>query len=206
VNEKSLNFVESRDVMSAQNINLDNVEKIKIESIVLNDGRKAERHTCIDTNGLEVTEIFAEEKRPLKLEKRITRKSKNIIAEEIHETIKDGEVSYQEILSLEPDVPLQTRSKIGVVDHAKIVDGDYVRKDEIGKMIEDSVVAGITTLIENMQPIATQSKKSQPSLKAQEIVEKNVEEKKKSDSIINMIMIGIIVVQVAFFLGYSFLM
>lgn len=192
--------------MSAK-INCEGQESSKVESLVLDDGRRAERHTTVDAVGNEVVEIFAEEKRPLKLEKRIVREMKNIIAKEIHQEVKDGEVSYEEVLSLEPEVPLQVRSRIGVADHAKVVDGDYVRKDEIGKLVEDGVVAGISALLEQMQPMQAQSNQSLGKvLKAQEIVEKNVEEKKKSDSWVNLVIGGIILVQLAFFLGYMFFM
>lgn len=195
--------------MSAKNKdNCEGQENLKVESLVLDDGRRAERHTTVDANGNEVVEIFAEEKRPLKLEKRIVREMKNIVAKEVHQVVKDGEVSYEEVLSLEPEVPLQVRSRIGVVDHAKVVDGDYIRKDEIGKIIEDGVVAGVSALMEQMEPMKAQAAKglSTKVLKAQEVVEKNVEEKKKSDSMINIILGVVIVIQLAFFLGYMFLM
>lgn len=195
--------------MSAKNTcqNEDHNE-LKVESLVLDDGRRAERHVTIGPDGSEVIEIFAEEKRPLKLEKRIVREMKNIVAKEVHQIVKDGEVSYEEVHSLEPEVPLQIRSRIGVPDHAKIVDGDYVRKDEIAKIIEDGVVAGVSALMEQMEPVTAQLKKPETNkaFKAQEIVEKNVEEKKKNDMVVNVIMGVVIFIQLAFFLGYMFLM
>lgn len=195
--------------MSAKNTcqNEDHNE-LKVESLVLDDGRRAERHVTIGPDGSEVIEIFAEEKRPLKLEKRIVREMKNIVAKEVHQIVKDGEVSYEEVHSLEPEVPLQIRSRIGVTDHAKIVDGDYVRKDEIAKIIEDGVVAGVSALMEQMEPVTAQLKKPETNkaFKAQEVVEKNVEEKKKNDMVVNVIMGVVIFIQLAFFLGYMFLM
>jgi len=188
---------------------------VKVESVTLDDGRRAERHVTYNEDGHEVlVEVFAEEKRPLKLEKRVTREMKNIVSKEIHETIKDGEVAYQEVRSLEPDVPLQVRSRVGLVDHHKIVDGDYVRKDEIDKLIADGVVAGVTALMEHMEPVAQQKVVQQPEpvraapqpvFRAQEVVERNVEEKKKGDMTVNIIMGVIIIAQIAFF-GYIFLM
>jgi hypothetical protein len=185
-------------------------EHIRVETLTLDDGRRAERHVTIDNNGNEVVEIFAEEKRPLKLEKRIVREFKNIVAKEIHQTVKDGEVAYEETLSLEPEVPLQVRQKIGLVDHAKVVDGDYVRKEEIDKLIADGVVAGVSALLEHMEPVSQQKApaapaRPEPLFKAQEIVERNVEEKKKNDMTVNIIMGIIIIAQLAFF-GYIFLM
>lgn len=189
-------------------------ENLKIETLTLDDGRRAERHTTIDASGQEVVEIFAEEKRPLKLEKRIVREMKNIVAKEIHQTVKDGEVSYEEIRSLEPEVPLQVRSRVGVADHAKIVDGDYVRKEEIGKLIEDNVVAGITAMMESMEFSSmsdhprSHAPKSEaaPAFSAQQVLEKHVSEKKsKNSNVINGIMVAVIVVQVAFYAAWVYL-
>lgn len=182
------------------------VEKApKIETITLDDGRRAERHITVDESGNEVIELFAEEKRPLKLEKRITREMKSVVSKEVHETIKDGEIAFQEVHALEPEVPLQILSRIGVADHNKIVDGDYVRKEEINKMIEEGVVAGVTALMDRMEPVAAQSAPAQPILKAQQLVEQNIEEKKKGDIFVNVIM-GIVVVLQAAYIGYIVLM
>lgn len=100
-------------------------------------------------------------------------------------------------------MPLQLRQRIGVADHAKIVDGDYVRKDEIDKLIADGVVQGVTVLMEHLEP--AQQQVTKPVFKAQEVVEKSVEDKKKTDLIVNIIMGVIIVAQIAFF-SYIFLM
>jgi flagellar biosynthesis GTPase FlhF len=182
----------------------DHTDHLKVESLTLDDGRKAERHVTVDVNGNELVEIFAEEKRPLKLEKRIIRESKNIISKEIHQTVKDGEIAYEEVHAMESEAPLQVRERIGVVQHAKIVDGDYVRKDEIQNLIAEGVVAGVSALMENMEPLSKQSNKS--IFKAQEVVEKNVEEKKKNDVVVNAILGCVIVAQLVFFVGYMFLM
>lgn len=196
-----------RRVYMSANKPLGDGHEVKIETLVLNDGRRAERHTMIDEDGKEIVEIFAEEKRPLKLEKRIVREMKNVISKEVHQVVKDGEVAFEEVYSQEPEVPLQVRSRIGVADHAKVVDGDYVRKDEIGKLIEDGIVAGVSALMEQMEPITSQAHKSETKvLRAQEVVEKNVEEKKKNDLVINLVMGFIVIIQLAFFLAYMFLM
>ncbi len=189
---------------------------VKVETLTLDDGRRAERHIVLDDNGNEVVEIFAEEKRPLKLEKRIVREFKNIVAKETHQSVRDGEVILEEVHSQEPEVPLQLRSRVGVADHAKVVDGDYVRKEEVSKLIADGVVAGVSALMEQMEPVVHQPVAQQPVVvhepvarpepvfKAQAVVEKNVEEKKKNDMTVNVIMGVIIVLQLAFF-GYLFL-
>jgi hypothetical protein len=193
--------------------------------VTLEDGRHAERHVTHDEDGNEVVEIFAEEKRPLKLEKRIVREHKKVVARETHETIRDGEVVHHEVKSGEPDVPLQVRERIGVADHAKILDGDYVRKDEIGQLVADGVVAGVEALMENMEPVVVPKEEQhyepepapvyhepapvepeprEPMFKAQSVVEKNVAEKKKNDSMINIVLGVILVAQLGFF-GYLFL-
>lgn len=180
-------------------------EHMRVESLMLDDGRRAERHITLNEDGNEVVEIFAEEKRPLKLEKRIVRETKQIVAKEIHETVRDGEVVHQEIHSLEPDVPLQVRQKIGVVDHAKVVDGDYVRKDEIGKLIEDSVVAGVSTGISALMAHHSDSlivPKSEQIFSSQSIVEKNVDEKKKKNVALIFILGAVFAAQVAFSVWY----
>lgn len=185
---------------------------VRVETLTLDDGRRAERHITLDQNGGEVVEIFAEEKRPLKLEKRIVREFKNIVSKEVHQTVKDGEVAYEEVRSVEPEVQLQVRSRVGLVDHHKLVDGDYVRKDEIDKLIADGVVAGVTALMEHMEPMQPAAPQQvavqqapKPVFKAQEVVEKSVEEKKKNDMLVNVIMGVIIVAQLGFF-AYLFLM
>jgi hypothetical protein len=179
----------------------------EVKQLTLDDGRRAERHVSHDDSGNEVVEIFAEERRPLKMEKRIVREHKRIVAKETHETIKDGEISHIEVRSLEPEVPLQVRERIGLADHHKVVDGDYVRKEEIGKIVADSVVTGVAALMENMEPAVHHKDDvdEMPVFHAQSVVAQNVAEKKKSDGMANIVMGVILIAQLAFF-GYMFLM
>lgn len=175
-------------------------DHVEVKQLTLDDGRRAERHVSHDGVN-EVVEIFAEERRPLKMEKRIIREHKQIVSKETHETIKDGEVSHIEVRSLEPEVPLQVRERIGLVDHHKVVDGDYVRKDEIGQIVADSVVTGVAALMDN----GVVHHEDKPMFHAQSVVENNVAEKKKSDGMANVVMGVLLVAQLAFF-GYLFLM
>jgi hypothetical protein len=179
----------------------DEEQNVKVQSLTLDDGRRAERHISNDNDGSEIVEIFAEEKRPLKLEKKIKREFKTVVAKEIHQTVKDGEVVLEEVRSTEPEVPLQLTSRLGVANHAKIVDGDYVRKDEMQPLITESVVAAVSALMEHMEPVKTVA----PVFRAQEVVEKNVEDKKKSDLVVNIIM-GVVIVGQLLFFGYYFMM
>lgn len=177
-------------------------QTVKIESITLDDGRKAERHTYFDESGNEIVEIFAEEKRPLKLEKRIEREYKNVVANERHSTIQDGEIVYEEALSGEPEVPLQVRQKIGVADHSKVVDGDYVRKDEIGELVANGVVTGVKAMMENMDYDDSPKHSPDPVFGAQSEVEENVQKKQNWNTIVNVglgvLFVGQIVVAYVF--------
>lgn len=188
---------------------------VRVEQVRLPDGRHAERHINKDEQGNEVVEIFAEEQRPLKLEERIVREHKLIVAKETRETIRDGEVTHVEVRTLEPEVPLQIRERIGVAEHGKVVDGDYVRKEEIGQLVADGVVAGVEALMESMELAAPASatieeqvddeQEEQPVFSAQSIVEKNVSEK-KGDGVVNGVLIVILLSQVAFFSYMFFVM
>ena len=185
--------------------NSDDHEEIRVQRMTLDDGRSAERHISKDENGDEIVEIFAEEMRPLKLEKRIHREFKNVIAKETHETIKDGEVAHVEVRSGDSEVPLKVVERIGVANHAKIVDGDYVRKDEIGKIVSDAVVQGVTVLMENMDVPTeqVQPQQPQPIFRAMSVVENNVAEKKSNDYTINIVLGVILFAQMCFF-GYVY--
>jgi len=196
-----------------------NGENKRVENITLPDGRQAERHIFNDENGNEVVEVFAEERRPRKLEERILRERKQIVAKETRETIQDGEVTQVEVRSLEPEVPLQIREKIGVADHAKVVDGDYVRKEEIAQLISDGVVAGVEAMMESMGPpeydyeepeLETEPKlvpvAQEPYFNAQGAVAKNVADKKQKDTLINVVLGVVLVAQVLFFGYMAFVM
>lgn len=223
--EDRLSFTHREGVMSKHNPKCGcpccgGQEETRVQMVTLEDGRHAERHVSYDEDGNEVVEIFAEEKRPLKLEKRIVKEHRQVVARETHETIRDGEVVHHEVKSGEPDVPLQVRERIGVADHAKVVDGDYVRKDEIEKLVTNGVVAGVEALMESLEPVLVpkeeQHYEPEPApapffqepepkpLRAQSIVEKNVADKKKNDSMINIVLGVILVAQLGFF-GYLFL-
>lgn len=178
---------------------------VQVETLTLDDGRRAERHVFADPAGHEVVEIFAEEKRPLKLEKRIVREYKNIVSKETHQTVRDGNVTFEEVRSLEPEVPLQLRERLAVADHHKIVDGDYVRKDEINGLIADGVVAGVNALMEHIEPAVAAQSATRPVLRAQEAIERTVVAEKKNDWLVTAIFGTIAVGQIAFMVAYYFL-
>jgi hypothetical protein len=187
---------------------------VKVDQIVLQDGRRAERHTSVDAEGKEVVEIFAEERKPLKLEKRIVREKAQVVAREITETVQDGVVVDQETKEI-PVPTMQVTQHIGLADHAKVVDGEYVKRSEIGQMITDNVIAGIQALVEaqrDVQPEAPVPQQvvqqapmqvaPQPRLSAQAAVEQNVEEKKKGQLLLDIALGVLIAGQVGFFIYY----
>jgi len=179
----------------------------RVEHITLHDGRKAERHISCDEMGNEVVEVFAEEKRPLKLEERLVREKEEIVSRETVEHVRDGEVTYREVRSLTPDVPMEVRSRVGLTDHNKIIDSEYVKREDIAELVSESVVAGVAAMMEgqrNPESVNIEHK-SQPIFSAQSQVAQHVEEKGKNDQFVNIILGGIILVQMGFF-GYMFFM
>ena len=191
----------------------------RVEHITLHDGRKAERHISYDEMGNEVVEVFAEEKRPLKLEERIVRETEEIVSRETVEHVRDGEVTYREVRSLSSDTPMEVRSRVGLVDHHKVVDGDYVRKEDIAELVSESVIAGVQAMMESQQPHQGIVKHEaspiiferpqvprpveHPIFSAQSQVAQHVEEKGKHDQFTNIIYGVIILVQLGFF-AYMF--
>lgn len=179
----------------------------RVDRLYLEDGRLAERHVFVDENGNEVVEIFAEEKKPLKLEKRIVREKKEIVAKEVHEKVKDGEVVEKVVMSAFDEKPLKVVERIGVADHAKLVDDDYVKKEELKEVIKESVVAAVATLVEKNDKVLGMDKKhsEEKQMTARMMVEQNVAKKKKNDTLVNAVLMLIVMAQVGF-LGYLLLM
>lgn len=192
---------------------MENTVNSMVEKFSLEDGRIAERHISTNEHGEKVIEVYVEEKRPLKLEKRVTEKRKEVLAEQRIETVVDGNVVDVKVNSIEPQVNMQLREHIAVADdtlHAS----NYVSKKELGPVVTDAVVAGVAALLESgalnarPEPRATKSfvpKSQQPAVfKAQAEVEERVEEKKKQDMVTIAVMAVIVVAQLAFF-GYIML-
>lgn len=179
-------------------------KRVEIQKTNL-DGRAAERHTCFNDDGDKIVEIFAEEERPLKLEKRIIQKHKNVIAEERTEYIKDGEIIEVEVKSINPPVQMQLREHIGVADHSKLFSGEYVTKQELGPVVSEAVVTGIAQLLDNIE-INQQSVKEEvtapmaetPIFTAQQQIAERVGIKADNDLTLNMIFALLIIAQLGF--------
>lgn len=159
--------------------------EVKVEKLTLEDGRHAERRTSVDHQGNEVIEIYAEEVKPLKLEKRIVREMKTVVARELHQTLENGQISTEEVVAVD-----------GLQNPVAVT------KDDVAKMIQQAVESVLEkkSHCDNAKP-----KMISQVLNAQEIVEKNVEEKNKNNNMINIVLGVIIVAQVLFFLGYMLL-
>jgi hypothetical protein len=178
---------------------MDNKVSKTVEKFTLEDGRMAERHITLNPAGEKVVEVFVQEKLPLKLEKRITEKKKEIVHEQKIETIKDGEVVEVKVLSTEPNVKMELREHIAKTDKDQIGAINYVTKKELIDVVTQAVVAGVTAA--KPQPVAQQpvAQKPAPLFRAQSIVEENVAAKKRNDAIWIGVMVIALVAQVAFF-------
>lgn len=181
------------------------MDKVHVEKTML-DGRLAERHTSFNKDGDKIVEIFAEEKRPLHLEKRVIQKHKQIVAEERTEYVRDGEVVEVEVKAVDAPVQMQMREHLGVVDHAKFVDGDYVKKSELGPVVTDAVVTGVATLMENFEfapqsvqaPAMVAPIAAPPVYQAQQQIAERVSMTADNDKLVNWVLIGLIVAQLGF--------
>ena len=164
----------------------------RIEPFVTDDGRRAEKHFKCDENGQQVVEIYAEEHRPLHLEKRVLQEVDEIVVKEIHEEIVDGNITKQDVYALEPQTELEHRQSLGTLSHDSVYKGQYVRQGEMERVIENTV----SSLMANKEMSAQSA-----NLKAQSILEKHTE--KNSGNLINYVLGAVLVAQVVFF-GYVF--
>lgn len=181
---------------------MDNKVTKTVEKFTLEDGRMAERHITINDDGEKVVEVFVQEKLPLKLEKRVTEKKKEVVHEQKIETIKDGEVVEVKVLSTEPSVKMELREHIGKADNNQIGTLNYATKKDLIEVVTQAVVAGVAASkpqVVIQQPAAQPAPK--PLFRAQSVVEENVAAKKKSDGLQIGIMVVALIAQVAFF-GY----
>ena len=155
-----------------------------VTKITLEDGRIAERRVSIDADGNEVIELYAEEKRPLKLEKKVVREYKKVLAKEVHQTIKDGEVVGVEEKANVVDSPLRVVEKVAVNDNSAAM---------------EKLVSAMECLVDNMEVVKAQS--LAPVISAQSLVEANVAEKEKSSMKGNLLVIALVAINVAYW-GY----
>jgi len=140
------------------------MDELKTEKWTLDDGRRAERRVTENAseNGQSerIVEVHVEDERPLRLQQRVTEKSKPIIYERKIETLdpKTGSVVEQKVESIEPKVQMQLVEHIATNDNTvtaqSIDDCDcHVTKEE---MI-DTIIAAIKATRDVPSTVQTQS-------------------------------------------------
>jgi hypothetical protein len=167
-----------------------------IEKVTLEDGRVAERHTSVNENGEKVVEVYVEEKKPLKLEKRIVEKTKQVLSEQVVETLQDGQVVDRQVHSIEPNVKLQLAEHIQTISRKP---NDYVSKAELA----DAIVAGVqaamgSNRVEAQSVIVTKAQQAEMALEQRATTAGN------NNPLFYMVAGIILLVQFAF-LGYIFI-
>lgn len=164
----------------------------KVEKLVLEDGRVAERHVYTDVEGNEVVEMYAEPQKSLSLNRRIVNKVKPVLVEQVIETIKDGEVVDREVHSTEAPVKMQLREHIKRYDRP--VASETVTQEQIANIVAQTVSQTLEAqaavkqepeiYTEAPMPPVIKIQSVQPKqavFSAQSVVAERVEEKKSSD-------------------------
>jgi hypothetical protein len=180
---------------------MDNKVTKTVEKFTLEDGRMAERHITLNPAGEKVVEVFVQEKLPLKLEKRITEKKKEVVHEQKVETIKDGEVVEVKVLSTEPNVKMELREHIAKTDKSEIGALNYATKKDLIDVVTQAVVAGVAAAKPQQVAVQQPAPAPKPLFRAQSVVEENVAAKKKNDALWIGVMVIALIAQVGFF-GY----
>lgn len=162
-----------------------NTEMMRVEKVTLEDGRIAERRKFRNEEGDEVVEVYVEPKKPLKLDKRVINKHREILAEQRIQTIRNGQVVDEEVHSIEPEVRLEKRAHIQS-ENEKYEDGEYITKRDLAEAMSEIMreVKKDADCAADDRPLFSQQKSmypTEPVVSAQSIVEKNVEDKKKKD-------------------------
>ena len=147
----------------------DITSSVRIEDIVLEDGRVGEQRMFLDDDGNKVIETWVQQKSPILMEKRTVQVMKN----ERIEVLKDGEMVVQEETS---------EDDINMADD--ILSGSL--KEEIAK----AIVSGLS--------IASTSSEA-PELSVQAVIKERIESKKSSKNyLINAACVIVIIAQLAF--------
>jgi hypothetical protein len=140
----------------------------EVKKIRLEDGRNAERHT-IDEGNQRTIELYAEDQRPLKLEKRVVEKVKPVVYERTIQSIQDGNVVEEKVEALEPKVDLQLREHLGVAQNSALGVSPYVTKNELVNTVVEAVKA--LRMVDVPQPVPMQT-----DFTAQSFVPRNIQD------------------------------
>jgi hypothetical protein len=147
----------------------DITSSVRIEDIVLEDGRVGEQRMFLDDDGNKVIETWVQQKSPILMEKRTVQ----VMKDERIEVLKDGEMVVQEEAS-EDNVDMTDNLNLGSL------------KEEITK----AIVSGLS--------IASTSSEA-PELSVQEVIKDRLESKKSSKTHwVNAVCVIVIVSQLAF--------
>lgn len=147
----------------------DITSSVRIEDIVLEDGRVGEQRMFLDDDGNKVIETWVQQKSPILMEKRTVQ----VMKDERIEVLKDGEMVIQEETS-ENDIDIENDSSLGSL------------KEEITK----AIVSGLS--------IASTSSEA-PELSVQAVIKDRIESKKSSKNHwVNAACVIVIVAQLAF--------
>ena len=147
----------------------DITSSVRIEDIVLEDGRVGEQRMFLDDDGSKVIETWVQQKSPILMEKRTVQ----VMKDERIEVLKDGEMVVQEDAS-EDDIDMTDNLNLGSL------------KEEIKK----AIVSGLS--------IASTSSEA-PELSVQAVIKDRIDSKKNSKKHwVNIACVVVIVSQLAF--------
>ena len=147
----------------------DITSSVRIEDIVLEDGRVGEQRMFLDDDGNKVIETWVQQKSPILMEKRTVQ----VMKDERIEVLKDGEMFVQEDAS-EDDIDMTDNLNLGSL------------KEEIKK----AIVSGLS--------IASTSSEA-PELSVQAVIKDRIDSKKNSKKHwVNIACVVVIVSQLAF--------
>ena len=147
----------------------DITSSVRIEDIVLEDGRVGEQRMFLDDDGNKVIETWVQQKSPILMEKRTVQ----VMKDERIEVLIDGEMVVQEDAS-EDDIDMTDNLNLGSL------------KEEITK----AIVSGLS--------IASTSSEA-PELSVQAVIKDRIDSKKNSKKHwVNIVCVVVIVAQLAF--------
>ncbi len=161
------------------------MENPKVEKFYLDSGLEAEKHIS-ESGDNTVIEFYVEEARPKTLQKRITEKRKNIVAERTIESIENNEVIDVQVESLEPQVKPQ------LVEHIRKI-GPVVAntpEDNVTSQLQE-----LRTMVEGLKEYLskdTEETATPTPIKAYAAIEERVNSS-KTDSILVVVLIGAII-------------
>jgi len=138
-----------------------------IKKIVMEDGRMAEQRTVVDANGDKHIELWAEEPKALKLEKRIIEKHATIVSERKIEMVDcDGQITEVKVESIDPKSNMELVHHIGLATDEN--SSKYVTKEDLVA----ALVAANEASNQNMGMLSEVA----PMMSAQSVVQQNVED------------------------------